>query len=115
MVEEAILDAKINKSTIDDVAVVGGIPKIQTLINVFKGNIRVNISINSVETIARGAALRSDILRMTPYSLGIEEVAVDGTMAILIKRNTRFPIKTTNNQTMIPVYEGERALTKGHH
>lgn len=86
-VEKAIKDAKINKSKIDDVVLVGGstrIPKVQTLLsNMFNGK-ELNKSINPDEAVAYGAAVqaailsgdKSDVVKdlllldITPLSLG---------------------------------------------
>ncbi|CAH1186642.1 unnamed protein product [Phyllotreta striolata] len=135
-VEKALNDAKISKSQIHDVVLVGGstrIPKIQTLLqNYFNGK-TLNLSINPDEAVAYGAAVQAAILSgdssskiqdvllvdVTPLSLGIETAG--GVMSKIIDRNSRIPCKQTQTFTTysdnqpavtIQVFEGERAMTK---
>lgn len=135
-VEKALRDAKMDKSDVSDVVLVGGsirIPKIQSLLQNFFNGKNLNLSINPDEAVAYGAAVQAAILSgdtsskirdvllvdVSPLSLGIETAG--GVMTKIIERNTTIPCKQSqvfttysNNQSgvTIQVYEGERAMTK---
>jgi heat shock 70kDa protein 1/2/6/8 len=131
-VENCLIDAKMDKSSIHDVVLVGGssrIPKVQQLLKEFFNEKELCESINPDEAVAYGAAVQAALLcdgfknapnlvfqDVTPLSLGM---AIKGDlMTIVIPKNTSIPVKKTktyqtteDNQdsAVIIVYEGERA------
>ncbi|XP_001599254.1 heat shock cognate 71 kDa protein-like isoform X2 [Nasonia vitripennis] len=125
-VELVLSDAKVQKSDIKNIVLVGGstrILKIQDMLKDFFGK-ELDKSINPDEAVAYGAALQASMIHgnmenlllvdVTPLSLGVQ--VGENEMSILIKRNTRLPFSKARNYTTardnqqkveIKVYEGE--------
>jgi molecular chaperone DnaK len=128
-VESAIRDAKIDKSAIDEVVLVGGstrIPAVKELVKRVIGK-EANETVNPDEVVAVGAAIQGGVLGgdvtgillldVTPLSLGVETLG--GVMTKIITRNTTIPTKKSevfstavDGQTNveIQVLQGEREM-----
>ncbi len=130
-VTQALADAGVKPSDIDEVVLVGGttrVPKIQQLVKEFFGR-EPHKGVNPDEVVAVGAAIQGGVLKgdvkdvllldVTPLSLGIETLG--GVMTTLITRNTTIPSRksetfstATDNQTSVEVHvlQGERPLAR---
>jgi len=128
-VEKSINDARLDKSDINEVVLVGGstrIPAIQRLVESIT-NKKPNKNVNPDEVVAVGAAIQAGILAgeikdvllldVTPLSLGVETLG--GVMTKIIARNTTIPTKKSEmfstaveNQTNVEIHvlQGEREL-----
>ena len=131
-VKQALADAKIAESDIDEVILVGGstrIPAVQSLVRRLTGGKEPNQSVNPDEVVAVGAAIQAGILAgevkgvvlldVTPLSLGIETLG--GVSTKLIERNTTIPVRKSelfstaaDNQTAVDIHvlQGERELAR---
>src|SRR3989441_3198512 len=130
-VRQALADAGLKPSDIDEVVLVGGstrVPKIQQLVKEYFGK-EPHKGVNPDEVVAVGAAIQGGVLKgevkdvllldVTPLSLGIETLG--GVMTTLIQRNTTIPIRksetfstATDNQPNVEVHvlQGERPLAR---
>jgi molecular chaperone HscA len=129
--QNALTDAGLTTSEIDEIVMVGGSTRtdlVKQKVSDFFGK-AVNDSINPDEVVALGAALQADVLSgnrkdillldVTPLSLGIETMG--GLVDIIIPRNSKIPTKGGRQYTTsidgqvnmkIAVYQGERDLVK---
>merc|ERR1712003_277722 len=132
-VEKALTDARLEKSDINEVVLVGGstrIPAIQNLVESLT-NKKPNQSVNPDEVVAIGAAIQAGILAgeikdvllldVTPLSLGVETLG--GVMTKIIARNTTIPVKKSemfstavDNQPNVEIHvlQGERDLVSAN-
>jgi molecular chaperone DnaK len=130
-VKQALADAGLKPSEIDEVVLVGGstrVPKIQQLVKEYFGK-EPHKGVNPDEVVAVGAAIQGGVLKgevkdvllldVTPLSLGIETLG--GVMTTLIQRNTTIPTRkseifstATDNQTNVEVHvlQGERQFAR---
>lgn len=130
-VEKALSDAKLSKSQIDQVILVGGstrIPAVRNLLNDLLGK-PLNETVNPDEVVAMGAAVQAGIiageitdlilLDVTPLSLGVETMG--GLMTTIINRNASIPVKQSEvfstgadfqDTVEIHVLQGERQFAK---
>ena len=130
-VKQAMADASVQPSQIDEVVLVGGstrIPKVQQLVKEFFGK-EPHKGVNPDEVVAVGAAIQGGVLAgevkdvllldVTPLSLGVETLG--GVMTPLIPRNTTIPTRkseifstASDNQTSVEVHvlQGKRPLAR---
>jgi molecular chaperone DnaK len=129
--KQALSDAGVDPSKIDEVVLVGGstrIPKVQQLVKEVFGK-EPHKGVNPDEVVAIGAAIQAGVLAgevkdlllldVTPLSLGIETLG--GVMTTLIPRNTTIPTRKSetfstaaDSQTSVEVHvlQGERPLAR---
>jgi molecular chaperone DnaK len=129
--QKALKDAKLSKTDIDQVILVGGstrIPAVRNLLLDYLGK-PLNETVNPDEVVALGAAVQAGIiageitdlilLDVTPLSLGVETLG--GLMTTVINRNASIPVKQSetfstgadSQETVeIHVLQGERPLAK---
>jgi molecular chaperone DnaK len=129
--KQALTDAGLDPSKIDEVVLVGGstrIPKVQQIVKELFGK-EPHKGVNPDEVVAIGAAVQAGVLAgdvkdlllldVTPLSLGIETMG--GVMTTLIQRNTTIPTRkseifstASDNQTSVEVHvlQGERSLAR---
>jgi molecular chaperone DnaK len=131
-VKQALADAKLKESDIDEVILVGGstrIPAVQTLVRRLTNGKEPNQTVNPDEVVAVGASIQAGVLAgevkdvvlldVTPLSLGLETMG--GVMTKLVERNTTVPVRRSeifstaeDNQPAVDIHilQGERELAR---
>jgi molecular chaperone DnaK len=118
--EQALKDAKLSASDLDEVVLVGGatrMPMIQDLVRRLTGGKEPFKGVNPDEVVAVGAAVQAGVLAgevkdvllldVTPLTLGIETLG--GVMTALIERNTTVPVR--KSQVFSTAEDGQTAVT----
>ncbi len=130
-VMQALQDAKLKPSDIDEIVLVGGstrVPKIRQIVKEIFGK-EPHQGVNPDEVVAVGAAIQGSVLSgerrdvllldVTPLTLGIE--TENGILTALVERNTTIPVEKKNTfstaadgQTAVTVsvYQGERKMAQ---
>jgi molecular chaperone DnaK len=128
--EQALKDAKLTASDIDEVVLVGGatrMPMIQDLVRDLTNGKQPHKGVNPDEVVAVGAAIQAGVLAgevkdvllldVTPLTLGVETLG--GVMTPLIERNTTIPVRKSeifstaaDGQTAVTIHvlQGERSM-----
>ncbi|MCD6553687.1 MAG: molecular chaperone DnaK [Anaerolineae bacterium] len=128
--KQALADAKLSASDIDEVVLVGGatrMPMIQELVRKLTGGKEPHKGVNPDEVVAVGAAIQAGVLAgdvkdvllldVTPLTLGVETLG--GVMTPIIERNTTIPVRKSqifstaeDGQTAVDIHvlQGERPM-----